>query len=110
MKKLKYALSFFKRINTLSRFIKDERVSHLKKLKVIGALFFGFLYFISPLDIIPEVILGLGIIDDGVILLYILTLINEEIDAYEKENKDEYKAKKRDNVLENIDYEIKDEN
>ncbi|SHK02606.1 YkvA family protein [Tepidibacter formicigenes] len=107
MKKLKYALSFFKRINVLSKFITDNRVSNLKKLKVIGALLFGFIYFLSPIDIIPEVVLGLGLIDDGVILLYLLTTINEELDIYEKINKTS--NQNYNEILENVDYKIKDE-
>lgn len=105
MEKLKYAFSFFKRIHLLSKFIKDKNISRLKKFKIIGILFLGFLYFVSPIDVVPEFFVGLGIIDDGVILIYILTIINEELDKYVKLN-DEYDNK----VLENIDYKIKDEN
>lgn len=110
MKKFKYALSFFKRIGLVSEFLKDSCVSKLKKLKVIMLLVFGFLYFISPLDLIPEVILGLGIIDDGVVILYLLTEINKELDKYELDSKnvkyrdhDEYS-----NIIDNIEYDIKD--
>ncbi|SHH12901.1 YkvA family protein [Tepidibacter thalassicus] len=104
MKKLKYAFSFFKRINVLSRFIIDSNVSNFKKIKVVVSLLFGFLYFLSPIDIIPEVVLGLGLIDDGVILLYLLTIINEELDEYEKNIGQKYNI-----ILEDVDYKIKDE-
>lgn len=106
MKKLKYAFSFFKRINLLSKFVKDPNVSRFKKIKIIGSLLFGFLYFLSPIDVVPEFFVGLGIIDDGVIILYILTIINEELDQYVQLNDKEYDNK----ILENIDYKIKDDN
>ncbi|MCT4507501.1 MAG: DUF1232 domain-containing protein [Tepidibacter sp.] len=110
MKKFKYALSFFKRIGLVSDFLKDSCVSKLKKLKLIMLLVFGFIYFISPLDLIPEVILGFGIIDDGVVILYLLTEINKELDKYELKSKNikhryhsEYGS-----VIDNIEYDIKD--
>ncbi|WFD09205.1 YkvA family protein [Tepidibacter hydrothermalis] len=110
MKKFKYALSFFKRIGLVSEFLKDSCVSKFKKVKVIMLLLFGFIYFISPLDLIPEVILGLGIIDDGVVILYLLTEINRELDEYELKSKNikcrsnsEYS-----NIIENIEYDIED--
>ncbi len=110
MKKFKYALSFFKRIGLVSEFLKDGCVSKLKKLKVIMLLVFGFLYFISPLDLIPEVILGLGIIDDGVVILYLLTAINKELDEYELKSKNikcRYDSEYG-NVIDNIEYDIED--
>lgn len=41
----------------------------------IIALFAGLLYFISPLDFIPDFIFGLGFIDD----IYILTLVYKQL-------------------------------
>ncbi|WP_099187866.1 YkvA family protein [Tepidibacter mesophilus] len=110
MKKFKYALSFFKRIGLLSDFLKDRCVSKFKKLKVFIFLVFGFIYFISPLDLIPEVVLGLGIIDDGVVILYLLTEINKELDKYEANSKNikhRYDSEYG-NVIDNIEYDIED--
>ncbi|CAH2212693.1 YkvA family protein [Tepidibacter aestuarii] len=110
MKKFKYALSFFRRIGIVSDFLKDSCVSKLKKLKVITLMVFGFIYFISPLDLIPEVVLGLGIIDDGVVILYLLTEINKELDEYELKSKNiKYRYNSEyGNVIDNIEYDIED--
>lgn len=109
MKKLKGALGFFKRIDLLYRFMQDERVSRLKKIKIMACLMFGFMYFLSPLDIVPEVILGIGIVDDAVVILYILTIINEELDDYESNFGKISKTASGKNIIEIRNYDVKDE-
>ncbi|MBC8098704.1 MAG: DUF1232 domain-containing protein [Armatimonadetes bacterium] len=49
-----------------ARLLRDERVPLLKKI----IPFLGLVYVLSPLDIIPDFIIGLGQLDDvGVVLL-----------------------------------------
>jgi len=42
----------------------------------------GVLYFVTPLDAIPDVIPGLGFVDDVTVLTYVLGLIRGEIDRF----------------------------
>ena len=42
------------------------------------------MYIVMPLDILPDVILGLGFIDDAAVLGLIWTLIKKELSQYEK--------------------------
>lgn len=42
----------------------------------------GILYFISPIDIIPDFIFGIGIVDDALVLKYVLQAVNQELIAY----------------------------
>ncbi|MCY7962291.1 MULTISPECIES: YkvA family protein [Bacillus] len=59
----------------------DYPRSQVKTLLLLSA---AILYIAMPLDIIPDVILGLGIIDDAAVLGLIWTLIKKEMSQYEK--------------------------
>ncbi|MGG1418823.1 YkvA family protein [Bacillus subtilis] len=59
----------------------DYPRSQVKTLLLLTA---AILYIIMPLDIIPDVILGLGFIDDAAVLGLIWTLIKKELSQYEK--------------------------
>jgi uncharacterized membrane protein YkvA (DUF1232 family) len=48
-------------------------------LKVKGTLIAALAYFILPLDVIPDVILGLGFTDDLAVLVTAMTLIKSHI-------------------------------
>ncbi|MCT4621290.1 MAG: DUF1232 domain-containing protein [Marinisporobacter sp.] len=87
MNVLKAIGQLFKRIGALYQFIKDPKVSLYKKIMVIGGMF----YIISPIDLIPEAILGFGFIDDAVLMIYIISKISDQLDVYigtEDRNKD----------------------
>ncbi len=49
----------------------------------IIAIIASLLYFVSPLDVIPDFILGLGFIDDAFILGYVYKKLTKEIDKYQ---------------------------
>ncbi|MED4647059.1 YkvA family protein [Bacillus inaquosorum] len=59
----------------------DYPRSQVKTLLLLSA---AILYIAMPLDIIPDVIFGLGIIDDAAVLGLIWTLIKKEMSQYEK--------------------------
>nr|WGD63613.1 YkvA family protein [Bacillus subtilis]WGD70637.1 YkvA family protein [Bacillus subtilis]WGD76805.1 YkvA family protein [Bacillus subtilis] len=59
----------------------DYPRSQVKTLLLLTA---AILYIVMPLDIIPDVILGLGFIDDATVLSLIWTLIKKELSQYEK--------------------------
>ncbi|MDD3536919.1 MAG: YkvA family protein [Eubacteriales bacterium] len=42
----------------------------------------GLLYFVSPIDLIPDVIPGLGLTDDVVILGLIIRQVSSDLDKY----------------------------
>jgi uncharacterized membrane protein YkvA (DUF1232 family) len=48
-------------------------------LKVKGTLFGALAYFILPIDVIPDVILGLGFTDDLAVLMTAMTLVKNHI-------------------------------
>ncbi|WP_427339463.1 YkvA family protein [Caloranaerobacter sp. DY30410] len=89
-------MSFIKRASTAIKYLLDSNVPFSKKIWII----LGLIYLISPIDLLPEPILGFGIIDDIVLILYILAKLAEDLDEYiNKENK----------IIENVEYEVKNE-
>ncbi|MFJ5713542.1 YkvA family protein [Neobacillus sp. NPDC093127] len=67
-------------IDLVKAYSKGEyrNVSTKTIITVIGAL----LYFVSPLDLIPDFIIGMGFIDDAAVIAYALKKISTEIDAF----------------------------
>ncbi|MCI4167065.1 YkvA family protein [Bacillus spizizenii] len=54
------------------------------QVKTLFLLTAAILYIAMPLDVIPDAILGLGIIDDAAVLGLIWMLIKKEMSQYEK--------------------------
>lgn len=47
----------------------------------------GIIYVFFPADLIPDVFIGLGWVDDGVVLLFLYRQLKKELDKYnEREN------------------------
>jgi uncharacterized membrane protein YkvA (DUF1232 family) len=55
-------------------------VSNGTIVTVIGAI----LYFVSPLDFVPDFIIGLGIIDDAAVIGYTLKKISKELEGFQR--------------------------
>ena len=50
----------------------------------IIAVFGSLLYFISPIDVIPDFILGLGFLDDAFIIGYVFNKVAKELNKYQE--------------------------
>jgi len=66
------------KIKLLIRYIRDREVSVFKKLLILA----GFLYLVFPMDIVPDMLIGLGILDDAAVLLFIWNAIKSELEEY----------------------------
>ena len=96
MKKLKYLRYFF-------TYLFDSKVPFIKKLWIYIVLF----YFISPIDLIPDPILGFGIIDDVVIIIFSLIKIVNDLDKYANlKNGSKSKTHSKEKVVDIDDYRI----
>lgn len=68
----------FRKIRLLYRYVFDKQIPFYKKILIIISL----LYFVFPVDIVPDYIIGLGWLDDAVVLSFIWFATKSEIDEY----------------------------
>lgn len=105
-KNAKFGLLFIIDIFKIPDFITDNKVNIISKLKVIFSIGVSILYFVAGIDLIPEMLTGVfGLFDDLFVLVWSLGIVSEEIQKYKKminESNDP-------NVIEDVDFEIKDE-
>jgi uncharacterized membrane protein YkvA (DUF1232 family) len=83
------------------KFLFDKNIPLREKWWIILPL----VYILSPVDLIPAPILGFSLIDDAVMLLYLLSVVNEKTNKYYGKNK-EHEYKSSDKIVENVEYEI----
>lgn len=99
-------MRLLRNIPTAIKYLFDGEVPFKKKILLI----LGIIYFISPIDLIPEPVIGLGIIDDVALITYILSKLSADLEEYRlkkyRKNKDE---EIKDKIIEDVDYDIKDE-
>lgn len=90
------------KIRLLIKYIKDDEVSVYKKLLILGSL----LYLVFPMDIVPDFIIGLGLLDDAAVLLFVWNALKSELEEYEeKQRRSDVDQSK---VIE-VDFEKKDD-
>lgn len=51
----------------------------LDKLVVVVA---GLIYVVSPVDVIPDVVPGVGFLDDAAVIAWVIKAVREELDAF----------------------------
>lgn len=88
------------RLRLIFKFLFDKNIPLKEKWWVILPL----AYILSPVDLIPAPILGFSIIDDAVMIVFLLTVVADKTAKYygynvtNKENNE--------NIVENVEYEI----
>lgn len=87
------------RILFILKFLFDKNVPLKEKWWVIVPL----IYILSPADLIPAPILGFSIVDDLVMLSFLLTKVYDKTKKYYFDNK----KTEDDNIVENVEYEIR---
>lgn len=94
------------RFYLIFKFLFDKNIPLKEKWWIIIPL----IYILSPADLIPAPILGFSIIDDAVMLLYLLSVVGTKTKKYYgsdlKQNKDN---KQKENIVENVEYEMKND-
>ncbi len=98
----KFGILFIVNLFKLPHFMTDNKVNILSKLKVVASIFIAVFYFVSAIDIIPEILTGpLGLLDDLIVLIWSLGIMSEEVEKYKK-------SINNTNIIENVKFEIKD--
>ena len=84
---------FFKDVSLLIAMIRDccSGAYQTIPLWVIGAVVFALLYVLSPIDLIPDFIPVLGLVDDAAVLGLCLAMTERDIQKYQqwKESKEQ---------------------
>lgn len=70
-------------IQLLLRMVKDWSTGKYKEIPIgsIVVIIIGLLYFVSPIDMVPDFIPG-GLIDDAVVLGIVIKQVKSDIDRY----------------------------
>ncbi|MBR5926262.1 MAG: DUF1232 domain-containing protein [Firmicutes bacterium] len=78
-------------ISLLRSYIAKEytKVPATSIVTIVGAL----IYFAAPFDIVPDILLGLGFVDDAAIIGLCLSSVFKDLDEYEKWRKEQGKLK-----------------
>ncbi|MCE1189634.1 MAG: DUF1232 domain-containing protein [Ignavibacteria bacterium] len=71
-------ISFLKDIQALYRYFKDPEVQWYRKTIVVAAL----IYFISPIDMIPDITPLIGYLDDMAVIAAVLKYMGSELKPY----------------------------
>ena len=69
---------------TLWRFIRAWRDGSYKKVpwKSIVLAIAGLIYFLDPIDLIPDFIPAIGYLDDGVVLAFVAKAIHSDLEKF----------------------------
>lgn len=68
----------FYKLKMTFEYVKDKEVPFYRKLLI----FIAFTYFIFPVDIVPDFIIGFGLLDDVAVLAFIWAVLKSEINEY----------------------------
>jgi len=70
----------------LFRFVKAYTVGEYRKVpwKVIMLAVAAILYFLNPMDIVPDFLSGLGFIDDATVIALVMNAISEHLDDFKQ--------------------------
>ena len=84
-------IRFFSRFRYIKDFIKDPEASKAKKFLI----FFGIIYLLSPIDLVPEPIFGVGFIDDIILWLFLIVYLGSSLEKYEDQKPKVRKRRRR---------------
>lgn len=71
-------IRFFSRFRYINKFMKDPETPKSKKFLII----FGIIYLLSPIDLIPEPVFGIGFIDDIILWISMIIYLGSSLDKY----------------------------
>lgn len=92
------------RFHLIFKFLLDKNIPLKEKWWIIIPI----IYILSPVDLIPAPILGFSIIDDAVVLVYLLTVAVDKVKKYYGDS-DKRQKDQKENIVENVEYEIRND-
>lgn len=102
-----YLQVLMKRLRAIKYFMKDKNVPLHKKFIIVA----GFIYLMSPIDLIPEPILIFGILDDITLWTFIIWYLKSELDQYwlgtdQVKPAEKFRGKK---IIDDVNFQVEDE-
>lgn len=75
---------FVNDLQSVIRMIKAYSVGSYKDLSVRTLILAvaAIVYFVNPLDVVPDILVGLGFMDDATVLAYVIKDIKSELDKF----------------------------
>jgi uncharacterized membrane protein YkvA (DUF1232 family) len=75
---------FVKKLKLLYNCVNDYMDGRYKEIpwSTIAGIIFALLYFLNPFDLIPDVVPGVGYIDDATVLLIVWEAVKEDLKKY----------------------------
>ncbi|WP_455538545.1 YkvA family protein [Terrisporobacter sp.] len=109
-----FGIKLIKNLPKLTDYFNDRDVSILGKIKVFFSFVVTIIYFVFAIDIIPEVLFGpIGFLDDAFMIIWMIGTINEELEKYRGPKdysiRNSKKVYKNPNIIDDVSYNIKDE-
>lgn len=76
---------YFQTVKTLFKLIQAYWSGEYRQLPwfSVGAIVTALLYVFTPLDFVPDIIPGLGLVDDGLILAACLKLVQQDLQNFQ---------------------------
>lgn len=99
MRLLSSLMKNYKKIKFLYRHMKNPSTSFVDKLIIICT----GIYVLSPIDLIVDPVFFIGLIDDVLIVSFVLSYLSEKLDKYAEVKTVKYK---KSNLVEDVEYEV----
>lgn len=97
----------FKRIKAIRFLLMDKEVHLWKKALIVA----GLVYLFLPIDLIPPVLFPIAWMDDLILWIWILWVLRKTLDKYWMGETEDYSKKyKNKEVIDDVEYEVKEEN
>lgn len=84
---------FFGKIKLFIEMVKEYFQGNYREIpvKTIVLITAALIYFVSPVDTIPDFLIGIGFVDDGAVIAYVFNSLSEDIESFKtwKEGKDD---------------------
>jgi len=72
--------SILNKVMMVIKYLRNKNIPFYKKMIIVGCL----IYIFYPMDLVPDYVIGVGILDDLVSLAFILLTMKSEMDENDK--------------------------
>ncbi len=84
IKKSNFASDIFKYIELMTSMVKSYYRKEYRKMPVgvIVSIVSALLYVLNPFDLVPDVIPGIGFVDDALVIAFCFKMVRSDLDKY----------------------------